>query len=43
MQVGVQQSIGWVHYMFHTPEPQVLREHLKLDFNLSHDEAIIIK
>ena len=23
VQVGVQQSIGWVHYMFHTPEPQV--------------------
>ena len=23
LQVGVQQSIGWVHYMFHTPEPQV--------------------
>jgi len=22
--LGVQQSIGWVHYMFHTPEPQVL-------------------
>ena len=20
---GVQQSVGWVHYMFHTPEPQV--------------------
>jgi cyclin-dependent kinase regulatory subunit CKS1 len=22
--LGVQQSIGWIHYMFHTPEPQVL-------------------
>lgn len=22
--LGVQQSPGWVHYMFHTPEPHVL-------------------
>jgi len=22
--LGVQQSIGWVHYMLHTPEPHIL-------------------
>lgn len=22
--LGVQQSPGWVHYMFHTPEPHIL-------------------
>jgi len=22
--LGVQQSVGWVHYMFHNPEPHVL-------------------
>ena len=29
--LGVQQSIGWVHYAFHRPEPHVLlfRRHLK--------------
>ncbi|XP_023323813.1 cyclin-dependent kinases regulatory subunit isoform X1 [Eurytemora carolleeae] len=22
--IGVEQSIGWVHYMLHTPEPHIL-------------------
>lgn len=22
--LGVQQSVGWVHYMVHTPEPHIL-------------------
>ena len=22
--LGVQQSLGWVHYMLHTPEPHIL-------------------
>jgi len=22
--LGVQQSPGWIHYMFHTPEPHIL-------------------
>ncbi len=22
--LGVQQSVGWIHYMFHAPEPHIL-------------------
>lgn len=24
LSIGVQQSVGWVHYMLHAPEPHVL-------------------
>ena len=23
-QIGVQQSVGWVHYMIHVPEPHII-------------------
>lgn len=28
--LGVQQSVGWVHYMIHTPEPHVILFRRKL-------------
>ncbi len=29
--LGVQQSVGWVHYMTHTPEPHILMFRRKKD------------
>lgn len=38
--LGVQQSVGWVHYMLHAPEPHVLlfRRPLNVDVATSTEQ-----
>ncbi|XP_059474509.1 cyclin-dependent kinases regulatory subunit 2-like [Neocloeon triangulifer] len=38
--IGVQQSKGWVHYMFHQPEPHILlfRRPLNFEQNLNNNQ-----
>ncbi|VDN27209.1 unnamed protein product [Gongylonema pulchrum] len=37
--LGVQQSVGWVHYMIHRPEPHILLFRRPLKCNQQKDNA----
>jgi cyclin-dependent kinase regulatory subunit CKS1 len=36
--LGVQQSVGWVHFMLHTPEPHILMFRRPLHKEVDDDE-----